>query len=102
MIKIAAILLFIILSTTGSRDFTRHIINRKVFLKRSVDTRQSSCDSIIEDCDDRIDSLADQYNTSTTEGLARYLSDVFVIACGSCLNEYESFFISTGNEDLAE
>ena len=102
MIKIAAILLFFILSTTASRDFTRHIINRKVFLKRSVETRQSSCYSIIEDCNDRVISLAQQHDLTTNEGLARFLSDVVVLQCGSCFDEYESFYRCTGDDDLAE
>ena len=102
MIKIAAVLIFVISSTTAFRNPTRHIIHQEVFLKRSVETRQSSCFPIIADCEDGIDSLADRYDTNTTEGLARYLSAVFVIVCGSCLDEYESYFMCTGDDELAE
>ena len=102
MIKIAAVLLFVISSTSALHNPTRHIIHQEAFLKRPVETRQSSCIPIIADCKDRIDSLADLYNTSTTEGFARYLSDVYVIECGSCFDEYERFYSCTGDDDLAE
>ena len=105
MITIAAVLLFVISSTSALRNPTRHIIHnvhQEVFLKRSVEIRQSSCDSIIADCNARIISLAQQYNINTTEGLARYLSDVAVLQCGSCFDEYESYFRCTGDDDLAE
>ena len=102
MIKIVAVLLFVISSTSALRDPTSHIVHHQVFLKRSVETRQSSCYPIIADCEDRIDSLADRYNISTTEGLARYFSDVFVLICGSCFDEYERFYNCTGDDDLAE
>ena len=102
MIKIAAVLFFVISLASAFRNPASHIIHQKVFLKRPVESRQSSCDSIIADCEDRIDSLADQYNLNTTEGAARYLSAVAVIECGSCFDEYESYFRCTGEDDLAE
>ena len=105
MIKIAAVLLFVISSTTALRNPTRHIIrdvHQEVFLKRSFETRQSSCDSIIEDCNDRIIALAQQHDLTTNEGLARFLSDVVVLQCGSCFEEYESFYRCTGDDELAE
>ena len=105
MIKIAAVLLFVISSTTALCNPTRHIIHdvhQEVFLKRSFETRQSSCDSIIEDCNDRVISLAQQHDLTTNEGLARFLSDVVVLQCGSCFDEYESFYRCTGDDELAE
>ena len=88
MIKIIAILFFVISSTCALRDLTRHIINQKVFMKRSVERKQSSlCDSIITDCSARVSQLEQQHNLTTREGLAEYLSDVAVLSCGSCFNE---------------
>ena len=95
MIKFAAVLLFVISLASAFRNPTWHIVHKEVFLKR----RHSSCDS---DCEDRIDSLADQYNIYTTEGRARYLSDVYVLVCGSCFDDFEHFYSCTGDEDLAE
>ena len=102
MIKIAAVLFFVISLVSAFRNPASHIIHQKVFLKRLVESRQSSCESIIEDCDDRIDSLADQYDLDTTEGAARYYSAVVVIQCGSCFDEYESYLTCTDEDDLAE
>ena len=105
MIKIAAVLLFVISSTTALRNPTRHIIHnvhQEVFLKRSVEIRQSSCDSIIADCSARIVSLAQQHDLTTNEGLARFLSDVAVLQCGSCFDDFERFYTCTGDDDLAE
>ena len=91
MIKIAAVLLFVILSTSALREPTRHIIHHQVFLRRSVE-RQSSCDSTIADCNERIIALAQQHDLTTNEGLARYLSDVAVLQCESCFDEFESYY----------
>ena len=99
MITIAAVLLFVISSTSALHNPTRHIIHQEVFLKRSVETRQSS---IIADCAPRIISLAQQYDITTTEGFARYLSDVAVLQCESCFDEFESYYRCTGDDDLAE
>ena len=101
MIKIVAVLLLVISSTSALRD-PWHIIHHKVFLKESVETRQSSCDLLTADCDATIDLLADRYNLSTTEGLARFYSDVAILQCESCFDEYESYFRCTGDDDLAE
>ena len=94
MIKFAAVLLFVISLASAFRNPTWHIIHKEVFLKRW----HSSCDSIIADCEDRID----QYNIYTTEGRARYLSDVYVLVCGRCFDDFERFYSCTGDEDLAE
>ena len=98
MIKFAAVLLFVISLASAFRNPTWHIIHKEVFPKRW----HSSCDSIIADCEDRIDLLADQYNIYTTEGRARYLSDVYVLVCGRCFDDFERFYSCTGDEDLAE
>ena len=102
MIKIAAVFLFVISLASAIRNPTRHIIHQEVFLKRSVESRQSSCDSIIAECSARIISLADQYDIDTTEGLARYLSAVAVIQCESCFDDFERFYMCTGDDELAE
>ena len=103
MKKIIAILFFVISSTCALRDLTRHIINQKGFMKRSVERKQSSlCDSIITDCSARVSQLEQQHNLTTREGLAEYLSDVAVLSCGSCFNEYEDYFICIGEDELAE
>ena len=89
MIKIAAVLLFVISLASAFRNPTRHIIHQEVFQKRSVETRQSSCISIIADCYDRMDSL-------DTE------SAVAVLRCESCFDDLERFYRCTGDDDLAE
>ena len=99
MIKIAAVLLLVISLTSALRDPTRR---HEVFLKRSVEIRQSSCDAIIADCFQRFDSILNRSNTSTTEGLTRYYSDVFDVYCGSCLIVFQSYYNCTGNDDIAE
>ena len=101
MIKIAAVLFSVILLASAFRNPTRHIIHQKVLLKRSSETRQSSCTSIIAECAARIISLADAYD-DTTEGLARYLSAVAVIKCESCFDDFERFYMCTGDDELAE
>ena len=103
MIKIIAILFFVISSTCALHDLTRHIIHQEVFMKRSVKRQQSSsCDSIITDCSARVSQLEQQHDFTTREGFAEYLSDVTVLACGSCFNEYEDYFICIGEDELAE
>ena len=102
MIKITAVLLFVVSMASAFRNPTRHIIHQEVFLKRPAETRQSSCDLIIADCDDRIDSIEDQYDTSAVEGRSRYLSDVFVLACESCLDDYERYYSCNGDDYDAE
>ena len=102
MIKIAAVLLLVISSTSAIHDPTRPIIHQQMFLKRSVETRQSSCDAIIADCIERFESIANRSNTSTTEGLARYLSDGYDLYCGSCFNVYQRYYNCTGEDDITE
>ena len=64
--------------------------------------QSSLCDSIITDCSARVSQLEQQHNLTTREGLAEYLSDVAVLSCGSCFNEYEDYFICIGEDELAE
>ena len=72
-------------------------------MKRSVERQQSSsCDSIITDCSARVSQLQQQHDLTTREGLAEYLSDVAVLSCGSCFDEYEDYFICIGEDELAE
>ena len=98
-----AILFFVISSTCALRDLTRHIIHQEVFMKRSVERQQSSsCDSIITDRSARVSQLQQQHDLTTREGLAEYLSDVAVLSCGSCFDEYEDYFICIGEDELAE
>ena len=102
MIKIVAILFFVISSTCALRDLTRHIIHQEVFMKRSIESRQSSCNSIITICNARVSQLQQQHDLTTREGLAEYLSDVAVLSCGSCFDEYEDYFICIGEDELAD
>ena len=101
MMKIAVLLLVISLAS-ALRNPTRHIVHQEVFLKRSVETRQSSCASIIADCEDRITSLGQEYDIGTTEGFARYQSAVDDIQCGSCFDDFARFYMCTGDDDDAE
>ena len=72
-------------------------------MKRSVERQQSSsCDLIITDCSARVSQLEHQHDLTTGEGLAEYLSDVAVLACGSCFDAYEDYFICIGEDELAE
>ena len=102
MMKITAVLLFVVSLASAFRNSTRHIIHQEVFLKRPAETRQSSCDLIIADCKDRIDSIKDQYDTSAVEGRSRYLSDATVLACESCLDDFERYYSCTGEYYDAE
>ena len=102
MIKSVAVLLLVILSTSALRNPTRHMIHHKVFLEQLVATGLSSCDSIIADCNRTINSIADRYNLSTNEGLARYYSDTFALVCGRCFNDFESYYRCIDDDDLAE
>ena len=103
MIKIVAILFFVISSTCALCDLTRHIIHQEVFMKRCFERQQcSSCHSIITNCSARDSQLQQQHDLTTTEGLAEYLSDVAVLSCGSCFDEYEDYFICFGEDELAE
>ena len=101
MIKIAAVLLFVISLASAFRNPASHIIHQKVFLKGSVESRQSSCDLMIAHCNARIISLAADYDLNTTKGFARYLSAAAVIQCESCFDEYENYFMCTGDDNLA-
>ena len=103
MIKIAAILFFVISSTCALCDLTRHIIHQEVFMKRSIESQPcSSCHSIITNCSARDSQIQQQHDLFTREGLAEYLSDVAVLSCGSCFDEYENYFICIGEDKLAE
>ena len=100
MIKVAAVLLFVISLTSALRNPTSHIIQQEVFLKRLVE-RQSSCGSILAHCNDTV-SLDQQSGLTANEAIARYLSARTVIECGSCFDEYESYHRCISGDDGAE
>ena len=102
MIKIAAVLLFVFSLASAFRNPARHIIHQKLFLKGSVESRQSSCDSMVADCNARIASLAGEYDLHTIEGYARYRSAVSVLRCESCFDDFENYYMCTGDNDFAE
>ena len=100
--KTIVVIFFVIASTTTAfRDVARHIIHQK-FLFNGESEKQSGCDSIIAECQARIRELANQHDTSTIEGEAEYLSDVTVLLCGDCFDEYEDYFRCIGEDDFAE
>ena len=100
-IKTIVVIFFVIASTTAFRDFARHIIHQKFLFNGELE-KQSGCNSIIAECRARILVLENQHDTSTTEGEAEYLSDVAVLLCGDCFDEYEDYFRCIDEDDFAE
>ena len=100
-IKIIVVIFFVIASTTAFRDFARHMIHQKFLFNGELE-KQSGCNSIIAECQARFLVLENQHDTSTTEGEAEYLSDVAVLLCGDCFDEYKDYFRCIDEDDLVE
>ena len=89
------------MSTLALGDPTRPSVHQHVSPKPFA-KRHSSCDSIIADCVNSVNTLfpiPDDYNK---ESLYSYQSNIAFLLCGTCFDENESYHRCTGNRFLAE